>query len=409
MQMMRARLARHGRTCRRLDGWWSYRFMLAAAPPVYTLSCMHIAFLLQDIGSVYGAERATLDLACGLQQRGCAVTLMLMRETRLALQHSALYEEIVRLGLPVHVVEARGRMSYRLVRAVRSLLYALNVDVLHTIGYKADCHGGWATGFGRYRPVVSTVHGWLNRADWKERAYGMINRQVLKRFQAVIVLSRYYERWLHTWCPRTVVRIPSGFYRPTHDAGALPVFSPPPPFPFTVGMMGRLSEEKNHAMCVRVAERVARLRSDVRFLIAGEGALRPAIEASVAAAGLEEQVRLLGYTDSPSFFRRIHVAVMCSRIENLPYTLLESMYWTRPVVATRVGGIPDLVEDGHTGYLVDGDDDAAMAQHVSALAADPVRRECMGKAGRHKLEHEFAAAQALDRHIELYEAVMKRS
>ncbi len=364
---------------------------------------MRIAFFMQDRGAVYGAERATLDLAYGLQRRtGVDVLLILIEEKRLRAADSDVAGEARLRGIPCRVISTASRVSPFLISALRSLLETERVDVLHTIGYKADLHGGWATRAGKRTPIVSTVHGWLDRPDRKERFYGWLNRQALRRFPRVIVLSSYYETWLSKLKIRSRVRIPSGFPRdrliPPDTARA----SFPDSGLLTFGIMGRLSAEKNHAMFLRAARRLVERDAPVRFLIAGEGPDREKIEKAIRNEGLQQHVNCVGYCDSDEFMQQLHGLVMCSKMENLPYAIMEAMNWMRPVIATRVGGIPDLVEDGVTGYLVDLDDDAAMADALSGLMADPGRRRACGEAGRMKLESEFGQERAIAKHMNLY-------
>lgn len=368
---------------------------------------MRIAYLMQDAGSVYGAERATLDLAAGLMAEGSSEALLvLIKEERMNLVTSDYVSEAEKRGVPCLSVATSGRVSPALVRAIRDVLDEQRVDVLHTIGYKADLHGCWATGSGKRMPVVSTVHGWLNRPEIKERFYGWINRHALKRFQRVIVLSRYYEQWLARLGLPNLVRIPSGFPEERLIPPETAWTSCPPPEPMIVGMMGRLSEEKNHALFLRMARRFAEAKRPVRFLIAGDGPQRRAIEAAIHDQRLHNQVSLLGYTNSDDFLRQIHVLVMCSHIENMPYSILEAMNWMRPVIATRVGGMPDLIDDRVTGRLVSPDDDRQMAECVEELIGNTEALRSMGMAARTKLEREFPRSAMVNRHMDIYRSLI---
>ncbi len=364
---------------------------------------MRIVLLLQDTGKVYGAERATLDLAAGLRAAGEEVTVLLIEETRLGPGASDLRDALRGLGLPFRSLPVAGRLSFALVQAVRATLRDLRADVLHTTGYKADLHGRWAAGWGRRWPVVSTVHGWLFRADLKEQFYGWLNLQALRRCARVIALSRHYEEMLQArGVPRArLVRIPSGFD---------PARCPPGPWPadgapYTIGLAGRLSEEKNHDLFLRAARRALDGGARLRFLLAGDGPLRATLEARCAELNLAAHVEMPGFLPREAFLSRVHAVALCSRIENLPYSILEAMAWARPVLATRVGGLPDLVEDGVTGWLVESGDEAALAARMMELAADAERARALGAAGRRKLEREFSVGAQIAAHRGLYRAV----
>ncbi|MBN1270307.1 MAG: glycosyltransferase family 4 protein [Kiritimatiellae bacterium] len=366
---------------------------------------MKVAFLMQDTGWVYGAERATLDLAGGLSARpGIDVHVVLIREERLGLSRSRYREALEERGIPFSDVPARAAFSRALVSGIRRRLDELGADVLHAVGYKADVHGGLAAGWGLTLPTVSTVHGWLFRPDFKERFYGWLDVRALRRMGRVVVLSRYYRDLLSARgvSSNRLALIPSGL-----DAARLPPRADAEEprgrdRVFTIGMLGRLSSEKNHFMLLRAMRRVLDQGHAVRCVMAGDGPEGMRVEREIGRLGLGDAVRMAGYVDHKDFFRQTDVLVICSHIENLPYSVLEAMAWCRPVIATGVGGLPDLVRDGENGFLVAADDDASLGDRIGSLAAEPARAARMGGAGRRMLEAEFTLAKTVDRHVELY-------
>jgi glycosyltransferase involved in cell wall biosynthesis len=367
---------------------------------------VRILFLLQDTGKLYGAERATLDLVAGLRAAGEEATVLLINEARLGPGATGFRDALRARGLPFQSVTVAGRFSRSLVGEIRRMLHDTHCDLLHTTGYKADIHGGLATGWGRRIPVVSTVHGWLFRPDLKEQFYGWLNVRALRRFSRVITLSHHYEQMLlQRGVPRErLVRIPSGL-----DTSAFPPGPwPEPGTPYTFGIAGRLSEEKNHALFLRAARRVLDAGVAARFLIAGDGPLSSALASRIAQLGLESIVSRAGFIPREEFLSRVHAVVLCSRVENLPYAVLEAMAWGRPVVATRVGGLPDLVEEGVTGWLVPPEDEEALADRLVQLARDPRAAGELGRAGRHRLESKFSMQRHLAAHREVYLQIVSR-
>jgi glycosyltransferase involved in cell wall biosynthesis len=356
---------------------------------------MKIAFLLQDTGAVYGAERATLDVASGLARRGHEVLILLIRESRLGLESSDLELAFQGQGLPVIPVETGSRFSVKLIRRLNRILDDQDVSVLHTVGYKADVHGRFARG---HRPQVSTVHGWLFRDDAKEQFYARVNLWALRRCARVVALSSYYEQYLlrHGVARERLVRIPSGVAPLEVDRHG---------GTFTLGMVGRFSEEKNHAMLLRAVRRVVELGTTVDVVLVGDGPLRPTIEAEIARLDLRHVVKLAGYLSREEFLGRIDALVLCSRIENLPYSVMEAMAAGLPVIATSVGGLPDLVVEGATGYLVASDDDAALADRIVLVAKDVALRRRLGETGREKLRSAFSPDRCVEAHEALYGAV----
>jgi glycosyltransferase involved in cell wall biosynthesis len=368
---------------------------------------MNIFFLMQDTGRIYGAERATLDLLRALATVPSVTARVLLIEesrtenTALDLRNQLRNQAVVFESIPV-----ASACSLSLIRAVRARVCSVPNAVLHTIGYKADVHGVWASGAGRYFPVVSTVHGWLFRQDVKEKFYGWLNIQALKRAQKVVALSSYYQSYLlkQGISPERVHWIPSGlFVNDYSDIHSLSLTEGT----LTVGMMGRFSSEKNHAMLIRVAKRLKQMSVPIRFVVAGTGTLFEQVKQHAASEGVADYFSWPGYVDAASFFRDIQLIVMCSRIENLPYTILEAMACGLPVIGTRVGGIPDLIQDGETGFLVPSDDDAALADKLVTCVRDIEQLSRMGARGRDRIVNEFSMQRCLSLYVDLYNDVLK--
>jgi glycosyltransferase involved in cell wall biosynthesis len=369
---------------------------------------MNIAFLMQDIGAMYGAERATLDLITHLKKSGEQAQVLLIEEERLGLKRSDLRDALADSGIACTRLPTAAAFSPALVRRIRVAAEDAHAQVVHTIGPKATFHGYFAIRKTGIR-LCSTVHGWLFRRDPKERFYEWLERKLLKRYDRVVVLSSYYRNYLSDsgFNIDRVAHIPSGLDVASLVTLAEARASLATARPFTIGMIGRLSAEKNHEMFLRAAKEIVGRGIRSRFVIAGLGPERARINDLIQRLGLEQSVELSGYLPVEQFMRQIHVLVQCSRIENLPYSILEAMAWCRPVVATDVGGLPDLVDDGKTGYLVPSDDHEALANRLCEMSAWPRLVEELGLAGRRKLEGQFTTGQMTARHRELYAAVTR--
>ncbi|MCB1071049.1 MAG: glycosyltransferase [Kiritimatiellae bacterium] len=357
---------------------------------------MRIVFFMQDTGSVFGAERATLDLAHGLRTVGCRPIFFLIDELRLGGRESGLRTAVEAEGFPLHRFTVEGRLSRSLARRIRSKFNEVGGDVLHVIGYKANLHA-W---LGDIHPVVATVHGWLFRNDLKERLYDAIDLFALRRCDQVICLSRYYEDYLlrKSVLRERLVRIPSGLRDVPELAGA----STPSRMKPTFGMLGRFSEEKNHELFLHAAHGLRRQFPEATFICAGTGPRAEAVKDLAASLHLGACMKFPGYKEVHAFMQTVDVYVICSRIENLPYSILEAMAWARPVIGTEVGGIPDLIVNGETGSLVPAGDVAALQKAMAIFCEQPALIETRGKAGRKRLLDHFTLDQSVAMHVDLY-------
>jgi glycosyltransferase involved in cell wall biosynthesis len=352
-----------------------------------------VIFLLGDTPRIYGAERAMIRLAAGLMEAGLRVFAVLMREQRVA-DCVAVEAECVAAGIPHTTVKVAGRFSPGVVRHLADALQAGGRAVLHTAGPKADVHGRLAADLS-HRPWVATVHGWLDR-DVRERLYTRLDAHALQWATRILVLSQFHaDELARRGLPRNrLSRIPPG----VPDTGPIPR---EPDGLFRVGMLGRLSPEKNHRLLIWAALKLAG-ESAPHVLLAGDGPQRAALEKLVRAPELADRFEMTGYIAPADFFRRIDVLVCCSRTENMPQSVLEAMIAGRPVIASRVGGLPELVADGETGFLFDADDENALAAKLTELSARPDLVKAMGEAGRQRALELFSLPAMIKAHVALY-------
>jgi glycosyltransferase involved in cell wall biosynthesis/peptidoglycan/xylan/chitin deacetylase (PgdA/CDA1 family) len=150
-----------------------------------------------------------------------------------------------------------------------------------------------------------------------------------------------------------------------------------------VGIVAALRPEKNHRMFVNVAEKLSRQSDDVHFVIVGDGPERTAIEAQIAAHNLESRVHLLGTRhDTDQIVAGLDLFLLCSHNEASPVSILEALSSEVPVISTRVGSVAESVIDGETGYLVDCDDEEAMAKKARMILDDSQLGHDLGENGR---------------------------
>jgi glycosyltransferase involved in cell wall biosynthesis len=169
----------------------------------------------------------------------------------------------------------------------------------------------------------------------------------------------------------------------------------------TVGMVACLKPQKAPLDFVEVAAEVLEREPDTRFVLVGDGDLRPAVEARLRARGIAPRVTLTGWRrDIPDLMRSFDVLLHTSRWEGLPRVFPEAMATAIPIVATRVDGAPEAIEDGVNGRLFDPGDLEGMAGAVVALVRDRDLRERMGRAGLAK-----AAGWDIDQMVRSQEAL----
>jgi glycosyltransferase involved in cell wall biosynthesis len=177
-----------------------------------------------------------------------------------------------------------------------------------------------------------------------------------------------------------------------------------------VGIIARLVPIKDHSTFLEAAADLHRSRPDVRFLIVGDGELRPHLEQQAHALGLSRCVTFLGWQrELEPIYADLNLAVLSSLNEGTPVSLIEAMAAGLPVVATRVGGVSDLVEHGKTGLLVPPKDPEALSGAMKALLGGPDRGREMGRLARETVYPTYSDAALIDRMDHLYSSMLHAS
>lgn len=174
-----------------------------------------------------------------------------------------------------------------------------------------------------------------------------------------------------------------------------------------LGTAGRLAKVKGITYLVQALAALRQEMPDIRLDIAGSGPERVSIEMEVRNLGLENHVRFLGWcSDLQPIFAGWDIFVQPSLQEGFGLATLEAMAAGLPVVATEVGGLPEIVENGKTGWLVPPKDPAALADRLRALLLNPQERRAMGAAGRTRVLEHFSARQMVTRISDLYDSLL---
>jgi glycosyltransferase involved in cell wall biosynthesis len=207
--------------------------------------------------------------------------------------------------------------------------------------------------------------------------------------------------------PDNVVVVRNGLDLQRYDALMKePLQAPQPPVSegeLLVAVIGNLWPVKGHRTLVEAVNLVRDRLPRARFVCAGEGPERSFLEARIAQLGLGDRIVLLGHRlDVPALLARVQAGCLCSSSEGLSNALMEAMAARLPLIATRVGGNPELVRDGDNGFLVPSGDARALADKLVALLADPKRAEAMGRRGRARVEAELTLERMASGHGALY-------
>jgi glycosyltransferase involved in cell wall biosynthesis len=324
-------------------------------------------------------------------------------------------ERLIRAGIPVYHGLAAHRWDPRVLMRLVGLLRKERVDVLYMINQPlAQCWGTLCGKLGGVPVLISAIHstGKINRA---RRRLGM-NGLTLRFMDRVTALSEAHKTYLvkqERLDPDRIEIVPNGieaerFTTPAPEADLrkrLGLMDRAP----VIGIVAMLRPEKAHEVLLQAAARVLAQVPPARFLIVGDGPQRPRLEALAKTLGIADHVSFLGARDDvPDCLSLFDVAVLSSRpvVETLSVSVLEYMAAGKPVVATRVGSLPDLVEEGRSGFLVEPGDAAAIAERILQLLRDPALAERMGKAGQERVRRHYTVEQMVQQYEALFERLL---
>lgn len=347
---------------------------------------MRILHLLHSEG-IYGAERILLYLAREQQRSGLEPLVGSIRDPGTA---QTPFEALAASwGLPVVQIRIAPRPTPGVVRSLLGTVRKLAPDVLHSHGYKPDIMLGLLPRRTR-GPMLTTVHGWTAAPPLSRLwLYERLDRLALRRVDlAVLVTRAMLQRAGLRGLPRRQVienGIPPLAERLADLAAAGTSALPKELVAFTAEAptwvaIGRLSAEKGFVPLLKAFARARALAdANMQLLIVGEGPQRARLTQLIAELDLSSAARLAGYVEGADrLLQHACGFVMSSLTEGMPLVLLEALQWRLPIVATSVGAIPDILEQGKRGQLVPPGEVDALAAALGRLGQARAAQHAVG-------------------------------
>ena len=341
------------------------------------------------------------------------LTVILFNEGRLE-------REIRDLGILVKVFPEKLWSSARLFRELFREFKQSNVHVVHTHKYKDMILAAPAAKLGGVPHVVRTVHGLREPFEGMEamkmHLYETIERTVLRYcVDSIIGVSSQIERKYtaeggvaRVTCIRNGIDLEGKLvqtdrWRTRKDLGV-------DTGTCLIGTVGRLTPVKGIPYLLQAVRILLRQGANVRVLVVGDGSIRSDLMSQTHDLGISENVVFLGHReDTDELLQTLDIFVLPSLSEGIPMALLEAMAASQAVVASRVGGIPEIVEDGLEGFLVEPMDVDGLAERCRRLIESPDAARKMGEQARKRVERDFSATAMADRVASVYrELLMSR-
>jgi L-malate glycosyltransferase len=359
-----------------------------------------------------GAEVQTYTLLKALKHKD-SVSISVV-----ALNEGMLAQRLRWSGFDVAVIDENKSGFWGILNQVKEHLRDRDIDILHTHRYKENILGALLKKKGYAKQLIQTVHGITEHFSGLDRFkmdfYTRLNRHFSKKyFDRILTVSYDIENKIKgKFNNNQILTIHNAIdienirpvKKPTQirqelgiDEGAI-VF----------GVAGRMAPIKGYDIFLEAASNILKRLPHSVLVLAGDGPLKVGLEKIAENLGITTQVRFTGFReDITDILGALDIFVISSYYEGIPMVLLEAMALGRPVVATRVGGIPEVIEDGISGILVASGDAGALSEACQKIASEPNLRRALAEQAPKRISKEFSLEQQVDRILRAYNGVLK--
>jgi glycosyltransferase involved in cell wall biosynthesis len=328
-------------------------------------------------------------------------------------EEGGLFANLSAAGIEARALHLSGkRNAVRALRELVSITRQARPDVVMVRSFNAETLGRIAARIAGVQHSIMWVHSMLDLRP-RSTAHTAIDRALTRWTSGYFGVAEAQRQYLVD-----ELGYPADRIRVIHNGVDLPLFDPNTDrsalgeFGFAerdpvVGIVAGLHPWKDHATLLRAARIVIDRMPDTKFLIVGDGVTRPELETLCANLRITPNVHFTGSrNDVARLLRAIDVFVLTSTTEAFPISLLEAMACGRPSVCTAVGGVPEVLNDGESGYLVPPKDPQQLAARLVSLLSDPDTARRMGRAGRERVAAEFTLDRTVARAEQAIEDVV---
>jgi len=316
-----------------------------------------------------------------------------------------LVKELEKSSVKVFTIPQAGFFDVPCLLKLISLIRALRPDIVNTFLYTAEFYGRLAAALGEKTIIIDSVR---NIDLWKKRrnvlADRILNRHT-RHFTANCYAVKEYLLKKYNLKEEKVSVIYNGIWPqgPVNEGPPLPDIPGIGTEKKVILTIARFSRQKDLGTLVEAAKLILKKRSDVVFLLIGQGETRKEIQGQIINSGFKDHFILWEDTKQPrSFYKIAYLGLLTSLYEGLSNFILEAMACGLPVIATRVGGNPELVVDGQTGFLIPEQDPGRAAEKTLFLLDNPQVAREFGRQAKKRAEENFSAAAMVDQYQDLY-------
>lgn len=357
-----------------------------------------------------GAQRYVYDLATAARDAGYEVAVAVGGTGALTERLQEASIRVIRLPLRQQRTFLLDLLTFGPLFSLVRLFRTEHPDIVHVNSAKAGGLGALAARLSGVPRIIFTAHGWefnASRSRLSKAGIRFFSWITLLLSHTVICVSNAVRRDV-AWMPGTKKKFVLVYNGVTCESllprsEARRTLSPHTTVPYWIGMLSELHPTKRVDDAIRAFAPIAARHPDTALFVMGEGAERARLEHRIRELHLEGRVVLLGQVkDAPRYLGAFDLFVHASQSEALALAVLEAGCAALPVVATRVGGIPEIIEDGLSGLLVPAHDPAALTRAIETLYDDPEKARSLGEALRARVTRDFTKERVIRETLALY-------
>lgn len=359
-----------------------------------------------------GMKNHLLDLVRLTDQTRFDVTVVCPPDT-------SLFNDLAALGIKTIPISLVGELSptkdYAVIKSLVKYLHTSGTTILHAHSSKGALVGRLAAALARTPVIVFTAHNSIfyeQWPGWKKKLFATVERFLARFTDRIITVSDALKQELierEGLSSKQLTTIYNGIavdkFAIKVDTIAVRRSMAIPELGPVIGTIARLAPQKGVSYFLKAASLLKEYQ--VNFMVVGDGPLREELEQEASELGLQNRVTFVGRRENiPEILATLDIFVLPSVTEGLPLTILEAMAAGKPVVATRVGGVPEAILEGKTGLVVPPRDPEALAVALAGLLGERERLIKMGNCGRKHVTERFAIQTMVDKTMELYHQLL---
>jgi len=357
----------------------------------------------------FGAENVIAELSRELVSSDFTPIIGVFNNTKNP--HLELIEFAKNNNISCHLFHCNGQFDFTTIISIRKFIKKNKIDLIHTHGYKSNFYAVLATLFYKTSRIV-TCHPWI-KTSFKMKFYSFIDKFLLNRFDKIITVSEALKSEIAEAgvALEKISIIPNGInitrFTQRYDVDEVRMQLGVPAHYKVIGTVGRLSVEKGHIILIEAARKILKKFPSTFFLIVGDGLLREELHQKTVNLAIGDHFLFTGLIDDvPKILSIIDLFVLPSLTEGLPMALLEAMAAKKPVIASAVGSIPQLIIHNKTGLLTQPADTEGLANSICELLQNQQKADQLAEAGYQTIVDNYTSKIMARRYMDVYHRLL---